>query len=157
MDKKTLIVPLLVWLAVAPMAVGAACTQVAGKTYYTDGVSKFKDSACRDEMTTAELNAAVSGSSAATGSANCRYNFSRMQYTDGVAYFKDNKCTSEAANGETAPEPTVTQTVTQGQSQTGNISALQYNQLTQRIGSLEKMLASMQAIMAQILSLMAKK
>ena len=147
MDKKIIVVAsAVVFLsAFAAVADAATCRLVAGKTYYTDGVGNFKDSACRQEMTAAELNSAgsatVNTTAAAPGYGNCRYNSTRQQYTDGTAYFTDSRCVKEALDGETA----------------AGITATQYAQLSQRITALETRLVALQSIMSQILALLAKK
>jgi hypothetical protein len=162
MKKKIFAVFLLLIFAFAFAggADAASCRLVSGKTYYTDGVSYFKDAKCQQEMTTAQLNASsgtTSNTSAITGS--CRYNYSKMQYTDGVSFFTDNKCSKEALNGETAPEPGVNaaaQTQVSAAS-AGAISTLQFTALFARIDALEKRVAILQSILSQILALLLKK
>lgn len=161
MDKKIIVVSLAAVFSLALTAqVFASCNLVAGKTYYSDGVSFFKDSSCHQEMTASELSAggAVSSSAAAlTGSGNCRYNSGSRQYTDGVAFFTDSKCANEAINGETASEPAGQSVATTGQTSASGVSATQYAQLAQRITALETRVNVLQSMIAQILSLLAKK
>lgn len=170
MSKKIIVVMLVsVFLFIAAASADAACSLVSGKAYYTDSVSYFKDSACRQEMTSAELNAGTSGSSisggagASTGYGNCRYSTARQQYTDGTAFFTDNKCINEAVNGETVAAPTIQATVATTAAVplaslgTSALGASQYTQLTQRIAALETRVAALQSILAQVLALLIKK
>ena len=167
MDKKIIIAAAsLVFSLAFASHTSASCNLVSGKTYYTDGVSNFTDSACREEMiATGSGGGSTATGYISTGNANCRYSLSKMQYTDGVTFFTDNKCTDEALNGKTAPAPsskitqaqTQTQIQTQTQTQTGAINAAQYDQLSQKIGALEQRMNVLMSILTQVLALLAKK
>ena len=160
MDKKIFAAAMfsILSFALLPLAANAACSQVAGKTYYSDSVSYFKDSACHQEMSAVDVEAAGVGY-ISTGSANCKYNISKKQYTDGTSFFLNNKCTDEAAPGETAAAPT-TQTVTaqtQTQAQVSAVDATQYAQMNQRIAALENQVKILMQIITQVLALLANR
>ena len=142
------------------LANAASCRLVGGKTYYTDGVSYFKDNACRQESTVAELESSGNASAAALvtvvgSSPNCHYNSTIRQFTDGTAYFLDNKCSREAINGETVE---LAAAALNAVSSTVAISNnTQFTQLAQRISALEKKVAALQTILAQILAIIKNK
>jgi hypothetical protein len=125
-------------------------------------VSCFKDSACHQEISAADVEAAGVGY-ISTGNANCKYNISKKQYTDGTSFFVNNKCTDEAAPGETAAAPTTqvvtvqTQTQTQTQAQVSAVSATQYAQMNQKIAALENQVKILMQIITQVLTLLANK
>jgi hypothetical protein len=167
MDKKLFAAAagLILSFAFLPLAASAACSQVSGKTYYTDRVSFFKDSACRQEMAASEMNSSASGVSAAagyisTGNNNCRYSLAKKQYTDSVSFFTDYKCTVEALNDEAVPAPAAAPAAATGQTQAtvqtaaAGAAAVQADQ---RIDALERKVNSLMSIMAQILALLARK
>ncbi|UMX48087.1 MAG: hypothetical protein L7H18_00905 [Candidatus Nealsonbacteria bacterium DGGOD1a] len=162
MEKKIFAVVLFSFslFTFSPLAANAACSQVAGKTYYSDSVSYFKDSACHQEMSAADVEAAGVGY-ISTGSANCKYNISKKQYTDGTSFFLNNKCTDEAAPGETAAAPTTqtvtAQTQTQTQAQVAVADATQYAQMNQRIAALENQVKILMQIITQVLALLANR
>lgn len=163
MDKKLFAAAagLILSFAFLPLAASAACSQVSGKTYYTDRVSFFKDSACRQEMAASEMNSSASGVSAAagyisTGNNNCRYSLAKKQYTDSVSFFTDYKCTVEALNDEAVPAPAAATGQTQAMVQTAAAGAAAV-QADQRIDALERKVNSLMSIMAQILALLARK
>ena len=156
MTKITLtIVFSLASLMVASVAGAAGCTQVGGHAYYSDGVSLFKDSACHQEMTQAELNAsAATVSATGTGSANCRYDAAGSRYTDGVSFFSDAKCQNEIVPGQSF---TVAQAdVSQAATAQPAVTSAQYAALSQRIDALDKRITGLQSIIVQILALLAK-
>lgn len=159
MNKKNIaFLSAFVLLTIAAGNASAACKLVSGKTYYTDGVSYFKDSACRQEIIGNELTAGSATVSGAT--ANCRFNLTKSLYTDGVAFFTDARCSNEAVEGETVSAPT-TATAAAGvqtlSAQTQIINNTQLTQIVQRLDALEKKVAGLQSIISQIFALLLKK
>jgi hypothetical protein len=163
MDKKIIAIVSVSVLSFAflPFAASAACSLAAGKTYYTDSVSFFKDSACHQEMTAAEMNPSTGGPATAagyinTGNGNCRYSLAREQYTDGVSFFSDKKCTVEALDGETVSAPTAATGIapTSGQALVAGVAMTADSQ---RIAALEKKVNILMSLISQILALLAKK
>jgi len=141
-----------------PALSNASCALVSGKTYYTDGVSHFRDSACHQEMTAADLNAGTATASTETGSVstgngNCRYSLAKKQYTDGVSFFTDNKCSSEALNDDAVAAPNVSTAA--APMQTASVATA--SATNERIAALEKKVDVLMSIMTQILALLAKK
>ncbi|MFA6375919.1 MAG: hypothetical protein WCX69_00765 [Candidatus Paceibacterota bacterium] len=161
MDKKIFAaVSLSIFsFVIMPGAADAACNLVSGKTYYSDGVSNFSDAACRQEITASGSDSEVVAATATgyinTGSGNCRYSLAKQQYSDGISFFTDNKCAVEALNDDAVPAPAATQT----QKTAGALVVVAgaSTQDNQRIAALEKKVDAMMAIIAQILSLLAKK
>jgi hypothetical protein len=160
MDKKifTFVAAAVFSFVFLPAISTAACNQVSGKTYYTDGVSYFSDASCRDEMTAAQIDAAGVGY-ISTGDANCHYSLTKELYTDGMAFFTNNKCTSEAEDGQTVAAPTAAAAVAQTTvaAPTSAVSATQYAQMTQRIVTLENQVKVLMSIISQVLTLLAQK
>ena len=163
MNKKTFAVVSLSVLsfAVFPFAANAACLLVSGKTYYTDSVSFFKDSACHQEMTAAEMNPSSNEITTVagyinTGNGNCRYSLAREQYTDGVSFFSDKKCIAEALDGETVSAPTVA-TGTAQTSVQASVAGAAMTADSQRIAALENKVNILVSLISQILALLAKK
>jgi hypothetical protein len=161
MNKKNIaFLSAFVLLTIAAGNASAACKLVSGKTYYTDGVSYFKDSACRQEITGNELTVGSAIVSGAT--ANCRFNLTKSLYTDGVAFFTDARCLNEATGGETVSAPTTaTAAASAGvqalSAQTQTINNTQLTQIAQRLDALEKKVAGLQSIISQIFALLLKK
>ncbi len=166
MDKKILGGGLLfvLGLAVLPLGAEAACAKVSGQSYYTDGVAKFSDAQCHNEMIAGQSSDSAAAGSAtgfiATGNGNCRYSLAKKLYTDGVADFLDNKCAEEAVEGDTvaAPATATAQTATTAQT-TAQVAAAtaQTTQLSQRIAALENKVSVLAAMISKILAILAQK
>ncbi len=178
MDKKIFagFLAVIFSFVLLPGVAGAACNLVAGTSYYTDGVSKFSDSGCHNEIigngTGTVTQTQTSGASGyiPTGSANCRYSLAKEQYTDGVSFFTDSKCQNEALNDQTVPAPTamamataaqtsaamqtVAATQTSAIAQTASASLAQANQ---RIALLESKINILASMISQILALLAQR
>lgn len=158
MDKKIFFCfALLSFSAVVPLTEIAAanCRAVSGQTYYTDGVAFFSDANCRQETTPSAAAAEVSSQTAAPAQSGvCKYSTARKQYTDGVSFFLDAKCINEALAGETVAAPS---TVPPAQTVAAAATSPQSSQLSARISALEKKVAILQSMIAQILAILAKK
>jgi predicted transcriptional regulator len=102
MDKKIIAVvfSFILFLALVSGAGAAGCSLVSGKAYYSDGVSFFSDSACRQERTAADLNVGAPAASTyiSAGSGNCRQVSGKTYYSDGVSLFSDSACHQEMTN-----------------------------------------------------------
>ena len=99
-------------LAIVSSASAAGCNLVSGKTYYSDGVSFFSDSACHQEMTSSDLNAAASTATTYTGAVNnnCRQVSGRTYYSDGVSFFSDSACHQEIISSDSSAGTTTAAT-----------------------------------------------
>lgn len=161
MDKKIVGLAVSFFSLAAAVPVFAVCNLVAGHNYYSDGVGYFKDSKCQQDATAADLNSGstpdTSTTYISTGNPNCRYSVARQQYTDGMAFFTDSACHNEALNGQTAAAPTVQTAAPAAAAPAAPAADAQYQQLSQRVDALARQIASLQSIMMQILTLLAKK
>lgn len=154
MDKKIILAAIFVFfMAIAAQVDASGCRLVSGTSYYSDGVSNFRDASCRQEIMASNTSDDDDDIIASTGSTggNCRYNSSRMQYTDGVSFFTDNKCANEAINGATASIATTASVQTSASA--GAVST----QISQRIDALEKKVNVLMSLISQMLALLAKR
>jgi hypothetical protein len=111
MIKQTPVIALsfVILMAAVSWAFAGGCNPVSGKTYYSDGVSLFSDSACHQEMTSAGLAtaSATTISSSGTVNNNCRLVSGHTYYTDGVSLFGDSACHQEMTSADPAAGTTV--------------------------------------------------